>query len=92
VEIHLHAFLTSALRGDEWLTSFPGRCTPRERARYIHWIEETGDRRQEDENVDHSPNLMCCLVLREYNFDWYENDDDDDDDEEEVPRYIYTYA
>jgi hypothetical protein len=33
VEVQLHAFLNSALDGDEWSTSRPGRFTPRERAR-----------------------------------------------------------
>jgi hypothetical protein len=32
------AFLTSALDGDEWSASPPGRFTPRERARGTHWI------------------------------------------------------
>jgi hypothetical protein len=38
VEVELHAFLTSALDGDEWSTSRPGRFTPRERAPRTHWI------------------------------------------------------
>jgi len=29
-EVELHSFLTSALNGDEWLTSLPVRFTPRE--------------------------------------------------------------
>jgi hypothetical protein len=31
-------FLTSALDGDEWLASRPGRFTPGERAPGTHWI------------------------------------------------------
>jgi len=38
VEVQFDAFLTSALDGGEWLTSRPGRFTPRERAFGTHWI------------------------------------------------------
>jgi hypothetical protein len=38
VEVCLYAFLTSALEGDEWSVSRPGRFTPRERAPGTHWI------------------------------------------------------
>jgi hypothetical protein len=38
VEVQLHACLTSALDGDEWSASRPGRLTPRKRAPGIHWI------------------------------------------------------
>jgi hypothetical protein len=38
MEIQLHAFLTLALDGDEWLASQPGRLNPRERAPGAHWI------------------------------------------------------
>jgi len=34
----LHAFVTSALDGDEWSASCPGRFTPRERAPGTRWI------------------------------------------------------
>jgi len=34
----LHAFLTSALDGDEWTTSDPGLYILKERARGTHWI------------------------------------------------------
>jgi hypothetical protein len=37
VKVQLHAFLNSALDGDEW-TSRPGLFTPRERAPGTHWI------------------------------------------------------
>jgi hypothetical protein len=33
VEVHLHAFLTSTLEGDEWWTWQPGHFTPG-----THWI------------------------------------------------------
>jgi hypothetical protein len=33
-----HAFFTSALDGDEWPASRPGRLTPREGASGTHWI------------------------------------------------------
>ena len=33
VEVQLHRFLSSALKGDEWL-SLPGRFTPRKETRY----------------------------------------------------------
>jgi hypothetical protein len=39
VEVQLHAFLTSATDGDEWLASRPGHFTPRERAPGTHRIE-----------------------------------------------------
>jgi hypothetical protein len=39
MEIQLHAFLTSALDGVEWIASRPGRFTPRERAPGTHSIE-----------------------------------------------------
>jgi hypothetical protein len=32
VEVQLHAFLTSAVGGEEWSASLPGHFTPRERA------------------------------------------------------------
>jgi hypothetical protein len=38
VEIQLHVLLTSALDGDEWSLSLPGRFTPSERAPGTHWI------------------------------------------------------
>jgi len=38
VEVSLHAFLTSALDGDEWSASRPCRFTPRGRAPGIQWI------------------------------------------------------
>jgi len=38
VEVWLHALLTSALDGDEWSTSCPGRFTPRARAPHTPWI------------------------------------------------------
>jgi hypothetical protein len=37
-EVQLHAFLTSALYGGEWLVSRPGRFTPFERVPGTHWI------------------------------------------------------
>jgi hypothetical protein len=37
VEVKLHAFLTSALDGDEWSASRLGRFTPRERVPDNHW-------------------------------------------------------
>jgi hypothetical protein len=38
VEVQLHASLTSALDGGEWLASRPDSFTPRERASGTHWI------------------------------------------------------
>jgi hypothetical protein len=38
VEVHLQAFLTSALDGGEWSAPRSGRFTHRERAPGIHWI------------------------------------------------------
>jgi hypothetical protein len=38
VELHLHAFLTSALDGSKWSPLRPGCFTPRERAPGTHWI------------------------------------------------------
>jgi hypothetical protein len=38
LEVYLHAFLISALDGDEWSASLPGRFTPRERAPGTNWI------------------------------------------------------
>jgi hypothetical protein len=38
VEVLFHAFLTSALDGQEWSASRPGRFTPGERAPSSHWI------------------------------------------------------
>jgi hypothetical protein len=38
VEVYLHAFLTSALVGDEWPGSRPNRFTPGERSAGSHWI------------------------------------------------------
>jgi hypothetical protein len=36
-EVYVHAFLTSALVGGEWLTSRAGRFIPGERTSDIHW-------------------------------------------------------
>jgi hypothetical protein len=38
MDVYIHIFLTSALLGDEWSASRPGRFTPEERAPGIHWI------------------------------------------------------
>jgi hypothetical protein len=38
LDVQLDAFLTSALDGDEWSASTPGRFTPRERASGTRWI------------------------------------------------------
>jgi hypothetical protein len=38
VDVHIHTFLTSALVGNEWSASLPGRFTPGEKAHDIHWI------------------------------------------------------
>jgi hypothetical protein len=38
VDVETHVFLTSALVGDEWSASRPGRFTPGERAPGTHWI------------------------------------------------------
>jgi hypothetical protein len=38
VEVQLHAFLTSAVDGDDWSASRPGRFTPGERIPGNHWI------------------------------------------------------
>jgi hypothetical protein len=37
LEVQLHAFLTSALKGDEWSASRPGRLTTGVRAPGNHW-------------------------------------------------------
>jgi hypothetical protein len=38
VEVQTQEILTSALDGDEWSATLPGRFTPRERASGTHWI------------------------------------------------------
>jgi hypothetical protein len=38
VIVLIHIFLTSALAGDDWSASRPGRFTPRDRAPGTHWI------------------------------------------------------
>jgi len=38
VRVEHHAFLTSALNGDEWSASGPGRFTPGERTPSTHWM------------------------------------------------------
>jgi hypothetical protein len=38
VKVYLHAFLTSALDGNEWSASHPGPFTLRERAPGTYWI------------------------------------------------------
>jgi len=38
VYLWLHAFLTSALDGDEWSGSRPGRFASRENVAVTHWI------------------------------------------------------
>jgi hypothetical protein len=39
VDIWIHIFLTSALAGDEWSASHPGRFTPGEIAPNTDWME-----------------------------------------------------
>jgi hypothetical protein len=39
MEAYFHVFLTSALDGEEWSASRPGRFTLRERDPGTHWIE-----------------------------------------------------
>jgi hypothetical protein len=34
----IHVFLISALLGDEWSASCPGRFTPEERSSATHWV------------------------------------------------------
>jgi hypothetical protein len=38
VDVYTHVVLTSALVGDEWSDSCPGRFTPGERTPGTHWI------------------------------------------------------
>jgi hypothetical protein len=38
VDVYIHVFLISALIGDEWSASRPGRFMPRERGPSTHWI------------------------------------------------------
>jgi hypothetical protein len=38
VNVQIHIFFISALAGDEWSASRPGRFTPRESAPGTHWI------------------------------------------------------
>jgi hypothetical protein len=38
VDVSIHIFLTSALAGDQWLASRPGRFTRGERTPVTHWV------------------------------------------------------
>jgi hypothetical protein len=43
VDVWLHAFLTSAIGGGEWLASRPDRFVPRERPSGTNWIGSRAD-------------------------------------------------
>jgi hypothetical protein len=45
MEVQLHAFLTSAPYGGQWLASCPGRFITGERASVTHWIGDWMGRR-----------------------------------------------
>jgi hypothetical protein len=45
VHVHIHAFLTLALVGDEWPASRLCRFTPEKRVSSTHWIVGWEDRR-----------------------------------------------
>jgi hypothetical protein len=55
VDVYIHIFLASALVGDEWLASRPGRFTPEERAPGTHWMggpQNRSGRRGEEKILD----------------------------------------
>jgi hypothetical protein len=52
VDVERHIFLTSALVGDEWSASRPGRFTPVERAPGTHWIESLVNPRASLDNLE----------------------------------------
>jgi hypothetical protein len=43
VDVYIHIFLSSALAGDEWSASLPGRFIPGEIAPGTHWIGDWVD-------------------------------------------------
>jgi hypothetical protein len=47
VDVQIHVSLTSALVGDEWSASLPGRFTPIERVPDTHWIGSWMGRRSD---------------------------------------------
>jgi len=60
VEVYLHAFLTSAPDGGEWLASGPGRFTPRGRATGTHCVRcWVGPRADLDAVVSREISLPC---------------------------------
>jgi hypothetical protein len=52
VDVLIHICLTSALVGDEWSASCPGRFNPKERAPGTHWIEDWVDPRADLDDVE----------------------------------------
>jgi hypothetical protein len=52
VDVYIYVFLTSALAGNQWPVSRPGRFTPGERASGTHWIEGWVDPRADMDDLE----------------------------------------
>jgi hypothetical protein len=64
VDVYIHIFLTSALDGDEWSASHPGRFTPKEIVPGSHWIGGWVGPRSGLENVERKFLTLSGLELR----------------------------
>ena len=56
IEVQLHSFLISALRGDEWLSSHPGHFTPGKEPRFCSYQKRY---------IDQALSLIRIIVFRE---------------------------
>jgi len=59
VEVFLHAFLISALDGDEWSASDPDLFTPRETAPGTHWIGGCGPQKRSGRGDEKKNSCLC---------------------------------
>ena len=66
-EVRLHSFLTPALSGGEWLTSYPGRCTPRKKKPPVQSVSAS---LWEDNDVLSIPRLESRNASSNYGLDW----------------------
>jgi hypothetical protein len=67
VHVYIHVFLTSALAGDEWSASRPGRLTPRESHRYpldrrVGGLQSRSGRREENSSAYRDSNSDPSVV------------------------------
>jgi hypothetical protein len=63
VEVQLHTFITSALRGGEWSASRPGRFTPERKNASTHWMGGWAGHRTDHDVSEEEHNLFLLAVF-----------------------------